>query len=957
MKLLLFFLLLLPLLAYPQCPVITQQPQSQADCDGNSIRMIVVSNGTTFQWEKKRPQDANFANITGATQANYQIMPTGNTANPTGTQYRVKVGLGSCNLYSDPASIQLRKINSILNPAICERGNGVLESIQTEGAIHYQWLRSINGGPFVDMMDDIQFQGTRQNQLRITQSTANLDGQKFKIRIDFNVSPNNDNEGSTQNLNQTLTCPRTSAEITLQIKISPTPRHAANVYSGCLNQAFPVNATGCSPYTTQWYDEQQNPVGTGARLLVTFSDESPHTYFATCINAGCESLRSTGVQAQAFPKPNPPQNAGTLSEICPGRSITFKASGGTNNIWYLSASSTGPISTATSYTIVANPANNLLTRYVSQKINGCESDRTALNVQVLSSATCSPSDNTNTPPPDDNPPPTDTTEQTFPHVQLSYQLRQNCESGTYALNIHGCHLATQILINRQATQLSNYFESYVPENTELHITCPESISDPLDILLPGLTPPEIPIQTNYQNFVCEGEKTSLSIQLPIGAHMVGWEYNGHIFDRANTINAVLNTGNYQAIIQRNSCSYRSESIYIDVRPIPGMPSLITPTSDMCEGDSISIHTLETYPFCLWNGQENSQEFIAKANEAGKIQVYAQVSEDGICWSSPSKPLDLLINPTPARPQIRVENNNGFCRGDSILLELDKTGIGYKWSTLETNQFVYSHLPASYEAIWQDSMGCWSPPSEAVQTYYYPDEPQPHIHTLNRQFCQGQSVTVYASPAFEFRWSTHAKSDSIVVNTSDTIYLKTQNEYGCWSPPSLPLHIIAQENPWMPLLKRSGMYFIQASNLEPISTYEWKLDGQRLSDTTAQIKIRQSGFFQVRAIKKYLLADASPVQCYSPYQVSSFGISEDDPGIRLYPNPNKGEQIQVEIQDDITDVHVALYSLQGKMLKQWQMVDTQDVRSLNLQQIPAGSYLLQFYAQQWEREKRIFIVSD
>jgi hypothetical protein len=847
----------------------------------------------------------------------------------------------------------LQKINSILNPAICERGNGVLESIQTEGATHYQWMRSINGGAFVDMIDDIQFRGTQQNQLQITQSTANLDGQKFKIRVDFNVSPNNDNEGSTQNLNQTLTCPRTSAEITLQIKATPTPRHAANLYSGCTNQAFPVNATGCSPYITQWYDDRHNPVGNGARLLVTFPNESPHTYFATCINTGCESLQSTGVQAQAFPKPNPPQNAGTLSEICPGLSVTFKATGGVNNIWYLNSSGTSPLSTATNYTTTATtPANSLLTRYVSQKINGCESDRTAIQVQVLSLAVCSPFDSTNTPPPIVNPPPTDTTTQNFPHVQLSYQLRQNCESSTYTLNIHGCHLATEITINRQATQVSNYFE-----NMELHITCPESISEPLNILLPGLTPPEIPIQTNYQNFVCEGDKTSLSIQLPPGAHMVGWEYNGHIFVGENAINAALSAGNYQAIIQRNSCSYRSESIYIDVRPKPAVPTLITVSTEICEGDSISIHTLEFYPFNLWNGYDKAKTFNVKAKQVGKMQVYAQVSEDGICWSIPSKPLHFLVNPTPARPQIRIENNGGFCRGDSILLALDNQGLAYKWSTYETNQWVYSHKPEIYVAIWQDSLGCWSPPSESVQTYYYPEEPQPHIHALNRQFCQGESVTIYASPAFEYRWSTQAKSDSIVVKTSDSIYLKTQNEYGCWSPPSVPLQIIARENPWMPKLKRSGMYFIQASNSEPISRYEWKLDGQRLRDTTAQIKIRQSGFFQVRAIKKYELNDSTPIHCYSPFQVSSFGISADDPGIRVYPNPNRGEQVQVEIQDDLTDVQVVLYSLQGKLLKQWQMVDTQAVHLLNLQQIPTGSYVIQFYARQWSREKRIFIVSD
>ncbi len=66
---------------------------------------------------------------------------------------------------------------------------------------------------------------------------------------------------------------------------------------------------------------------------------------------------------------------------------------------------------------------------------------------------------------------------------------------------------------------------------------------------------------------------------------------------------------------------------------------------------------------------------------------------------------------------------------------------------------------------------------------------------------------------------------------------------------------------------------------------------------------------------------------------------------------------MEIQEDLSNVDVALYSLQGKQLKRWQLSDTRLAHSLQLEQIPTGSYVLQFYAQQWSREKRIFIVSD
>ena len=962
MKSLLLLFLLLPFLAFPQCPVITQQPRSQADCDGNSIRMIVLSNGTSFQWEKKRPQDPNFTNISGATQAHYQIMPTGNTAHPSGTQYRIKVGIGSCYVYSEPASIQLRKINSIVNPSICERGSGILESIQTEGATRYQWMRSINGGPFLDLADDLVIQGTQQNQLRITQATANLDGQKFKIRIDFSVSPNNDNEGSTQNLNQTPTCPRTSSEITLQIKTSPTPRHAASSYTGCINQAIAVNSTGCSPYTTQWYDAQGNPAGTGARLLVTLPDELPRNYYATCINAGCESLPSSGTQAQAFPKPQAPQNAGTLAEICVGLPLTFKASGGSNNIWYVNGTSTSPVSTATNYTVLASGSGQI-TRFVSQSIRGCESDRTAISVNVLSGNNCNPTDNGNNPPPPDNPPPIvppsdpEPPSKLLPSATLAYQVIQHCESARYAIQVRGCPNTPIWKINEALTHQGDNYETLAPDNLAIHIECPESISVPLDFQLAGLSPPEIHLLTNYHDFVCEADKTYLSIQIPPGATLLAWEFNGHSFSEQVTLHETLAAGNYQALVQRNSCIYRSEFLTIEVHHRPEPPLLSTSKNNICEGDSSTIEINSPHRFYLWNGRQGDARLFFFETQPGTYPFYAQVSDDGVCWSHASKILHLRIFPTPVTPRILVAKNGGFCKGDSVQLRLDQSGIGYQWSTKETQAYVYSHLPGSYQVRWQDSTGCWSQPSNSFQTYYYPEEPQPHIRVSNRQFCLGEIVTLYASPAFEYHWSNQQHNDSVVLRNSEVITLKTRNQYGCWSPSSLALEVIAQENPWMPKLIRSGMYFIRAMNQDEVTHYEWKWDRKALADTASQIKMKQSGIFQVRAKRTYRIQNAHEIHCFSAYQQASFGIPTDDPGVQVYPNPNKGERIQVEIQENLNNVQVDLYSLQGNRIKHWQLSDTMHIQILSLADIQSGSYIMVMYTSTWAKQKRIFIVSD
>lgn len=63
----LLYLILFDFLAFSQCPTINLQPKSQTDCDGNSIRMISQATaGSSFQWERKRPQDGSYSIISGA---------------------------------------------------------------------------------------------------------------------------------------------------------------------------------------------------------------------------------------------------------------------------------------------------------------------------------------------------------------------------------------------------------------------------------------------------------------------------------------------------------------------------------------------------------------------------------------------------------------------------------------------------------------------------------------------------------------------------------------------------------------------------------------------------------------------------------------------------------------------------------------------------------------------------
>ena len=342
----------------------------------------------------------------------------------------------------------------------------------------------------------------------------------------------------------------------------------------------------------------------------------------------------------------------------------------------------------------------------------------------------------------------------------------------------------------------------------------------------------------------------------------------------------------------------------------------------------------------------------------RSQYVAEVSDDGLCWSYSSKPLFIQINPTPESPRIILEKNGGFCRGDSARLQIDRIGVAYRWSTADTIAAIFVKQTGTFQVRWKDKNACWSPYSAVAQTYNFPDEPQPNIQAIpNRQFCMGERIVIRSSTAFAYLWSTRATTDSILVKSSTIVFLKTQNAYGCWSPPSKPLELVAQENPWMPTFSKSGIYFIQANQIGNVTKFEWRLNFKSIQDTTSQIKIRQSGLYEVRAIQTYRLPDSKPIHCVSSFQKISIGIPSEDPGVRVYPNPNKGQQIKVEIQEDLSDILVELYSLQGKSVKKWNLKNTLSIIQLELTDVSSGIYMMTLTSKNWAYQQRIFIVSD
>jgi gliding motility-associated-like protein len=125
-----------------------------------------------------------------------------------------------------------------------------------------------------------------------------------------------------------------------------------------VNGGSPTNATGNGPHT------------------VTYSNAGNYTAILTGTdNNGCNKTESVIINVNTIP--NPP----TVSNLtyCQNQNATALNAGGSNLLWYSSA--TGGVGSITA-PIPSTSAIGTTSYYVSQTINGCESQRAQINVTV-----------------------------------------------------------------------------------------------------------------------------------------------------------------------------------------------------------------------------------------------------------------------------------------------------------------------------------------------------------------------------------------------------------------------------------------------------------------------------------------------------------------------------------------------------------------------------------------------
>lgn len=382
---------------------------------------------------------------------------------------------------------------------------------------------------------------------------------------------------------------------------------------------------------------------------------------------GCESPR-TPITVIVKTKPNPP--ASPSLGLCANTGSTTLSATGQNIKWYNTASGGTPLSAAPVINTIAAPAN--YTYYVSQTVNGCESDRTTVNVAVGT-----------------KPPP--------PTVSSPVRYCQYQPTGVVPLTATGTNLLWYttptggVGATTPPTPLVNYADTTSYYVTQTNNGC-ESDRIRIDVIVSARPNAII---TAPRNEVCQGELDSFYYYgnavasdvynwvnpQPATSYVSGGGQGPYVvqFNQPGTYQIRLT-------VNHEGCLSPEASYTVTVRPEPTVELKVAPT--VCAGQVLDVTLTDAAPFIddyTWDF--SGGEVVYSAVPAGPYGIRWNTPGDyvitvqGRSSQCPTTPKYDTVRVLPL-PDARISVAAPiFCTGDTVTLlpVTYRDTMTYTWS--------------------------------------------------------------------------------------------------------------------------------------------------------------------------------------------------------------------------------------------------------------------------------------
>ncbi len=212
-----------------------------------------------------------------------------------------------------------------------------------------------------------------------------------------------------------------------------------------------------------------------------------------------------------------------------------------------------------------------------------------------------------------------------------------------------------------------------------------------------------------------------------------------------------------------------------------MPTVATTSYTYCQGASATALTATalTGNSLRWYTQAIGGTYttiapVPSTTTAGTYTYYVSQANAGNDESM-RVAITIVVNALPATPTIAASGSTTFCTGGSVDLT-SSAASGNVWSTNATTATITVSATGNYSVTVTDANGCSS--TSAPISVNVSSAPAPTISASSTQACSGDVVTVTASAADSYLWSTGETSQSIQVSNTAAVYVTVTNANAC-----------------------------------------------------------------------------------------------------------------------------------------------------------------------------------
>ncbi|MBS1587355.1 MAG: gliding motility-associated C-terminal domain-containing protein [Bacteroidetes bacterium] len=608
---------------------------------------------------------------------------------------------------------------------------------------------------------------------------------------------------------------------TLADPVPPAPPAVSNVTYCQFDVPQQLTATGIN---LLWYNVPTGGIGDPVAPTPSTATAGLTPYYVTQTTNGCESQRAVLV-VTVNAKPAAPVVVTPVTYCQYEQAIALSATG-QNLLWYNTP--TGGVGNAAA-PIPSTAVANSTDYYVSQSLNGCESDRSQITVIVgptpAAPAVMSP--------------------VTYCQFDVPSQPMSSYVTGNgilwYTAPIGGIGDPVAPVANTNTPGSTTYYVTQSLGN------CESSRS----ALTVNINPKPQPPTTSDITY-CQGE-----VAPPLTANGQNLLWYTMAIGGVGTPSLTPSTATPGAIIYYvsqsvNSCESERSGLTVTVKPKPSVPTTAVSSYTYCQFDAGALPLLANGANLQWYDQPIGGTPVATApvpstTTAGTFTWYVTQTMNGC--ESDRLPIVVTVNAKPLPP---VVADVTYCQGDAAT-PLTATGQNLKWYDVASGGIPQLNAPLPVTAdsgvfVWyvsQTTNGCESDRAAIKYIVYF--KPDAAITAQSDSVCQHDTLSFTylgnGTTAYAYNWSVAAGA-TILSGTGQgpvlvrfdatgdhTVSLVVDNN-GCKSPlATYTVHV--KDAPDFTLTAPTsacpgdtisvGMSYVDS----PVDNYNWNFDGAKI----------------------------------------------------------------------------------------------------------------------------------